>query len=308
MQYIGIDVSKYSHTACILSSNNEQKYITFLNTKDEFKKFWSQSGKEQKLFGVESTGPYHRELIKFLLNKKAQVKMINPIMTKQFTKATVRKTKTDLKDSLSIARLLTQEAGYYIDKSNIDNPLKSLTRGRANLVKLRSVLKLTHSMNNHKMFKNLLLDLIDNFNGKIDKCESVIHKFKSSQLNNLTTMVGISTIIGNTIIAETGDINRFKKSKSYIAFCGYDPKIRQSGHSIHSQGAITKRGSPYLRHVLFLAARSAAKHDPEIKAYYEKKRNEGKPYKVAMCAAARKLAIRVYTILKQNRPYTIASV
>lgn len=308
MDYIGIDVSKNSHTACVLSPDDQRKYFTFENTEKDFNKFWKQLPKNEKTFGVESTGFYHQKIVKFFLKKKSKVKIINPIMTKQFTRATVRKSKTDLKDSLIIARLLTQNAGYYVDKNSIDNPIKTLTRGRLKLVHIRASLKNSQHMNNNKILKNYFSSLITYFDGKIKKCAEEINKFQSPQLKNLTTMVGVSDLLGNTIISESGDVNRFKSSKSYVAYCGFDPKIRQSGRSINSHGSITKRGSPYLRNALFLAARVAARYDPEIKAYYEKKRNEGKPYKVAMCAVTRKFAIRAYTILKQNRPYAIANI
>jgi len=84
-----------------------------------------------------------------------------------------------------------------------------------------------------------------------------------------------------------------------------DPKIRQSGHCLNNQGKLTKRGSPHLRQALFVAASVARMHDPELKAYYEKKRSEGKKYTVAVCATARKLIYRIYIVWKRQTPYVV---
>jgi len=54
---------------------------------------------------------------------------------------------------------------------------------------------------------------------------------------------------------------------------------------------------------LFIAASIARRFDPELREYYEKKRKEGKRYTVAVCAVSRKMACRVYAVLKRKTPY-----
>ena len=70
---------------------------------------------------------------------------------------------------------------------------------------------------------------------------------------------------------------RFKSGKQLVAYAGLDPKVKQSGASLAHNTAITKRGSPYLRRAFFIAASVAQRYDPDLKAYYEKKRAEGNP-------------------------------
>ena len=84
-------------------------------------------------------------------------------------------------------------------------------------------------------------------------------------------------------------MTRFRTSKQLIAFAGLDPRIKQSGHTHNVAGRLTKRGSKYLRHSLFLAASVARQHDPMFRALYEKKRAEGKTYTVTVCIVARKM-------------------
>ena len=96
---------------------------------------------------------------------------------------------------------------------------------------------------------------------------------------------------------------RFKSGKQLVAYAGLDPKVKQSGASLARNTAITKRGSPYLRRALFIAASVAQRYDPDLKAYYEKKRAEGKHYSPATIANARHIAHRVLAVLKRGTPY-----
>ena len=126
---------------------------------------------------------------------------------------------------------------------------------------------------------------------------------QESVIQLLTSIPGIGFKSAFTIWTEIGDINRFNSPKKLVAFAGLDPRIRQSGHCLNNQGKLTKRGSPHLRQALFVAASIARMHDPELKAYYEKKRSEGKKYTVAVCAVARKLINRIYIVWKRQTPY-----
>ncbi len=65
--------------------------------------------------------------------------------------------------------------------------------------------------------------------------------------------------------------------------------------------------SPYLRRALYIAASIAQRYDPILKAYYVKKRAEGKRYKEATVANARHMVYRVYAVLKRGTPYVVHS-
>jgi len=68
---------------------------------------------------------------------------------------------------------------------------------------------------------------------------------------------------------------------------------------------LTKRGSPYLRRTIFFAAHVASMHDKELRAYYEKKLSEGKKFKEATVATARKVLYRVFAVWERQMPYVI---
>ena len=105
------------------------------------------------------------------------------------------------------------------------------------------------------------------------------------------------------IISEIGDISRFSSSAKLTAFAGIDPTINQSGEFSSNKNHMSKRGSPYLRRAIWQASTSVVMHDPNLKAFFEKKRTEGKPYMKAIGHVTRKLTSIIYAVLRDNKPY-----
>src|SRR5882762_5979835 len=75
----------------------------------------------------------------------------------------------------------------------------------------------------------------------------------------LQSIPGIGPYHAACTIDEIQDMARLRTSKQLIAFAGLDPRIKQSGHTLNVTGRLTKRGSKYLRHSLFLATSVAKK-------------------------------------------------
>lgn len=119
----------------------------------------------------------------------------------------------------------------------------------------------------------------------------------------LQSVPGVGPKVATLLIAELGDITRFKGAKAVVAYTGLDPRVKQSDKILKRNTKRTKRGSPYLRRALYLAAAAAGRHDPELKATYDKKRGEGKHYKQATIVVARRVITRVYAVWKRGTPY-----
>jgi transposase len=119
----------------------------------------------------------------------------------------------------------------------------------------------------------------------------------------LQTVPGVGPKTAALLIAELGDISRFKDANAVVAYMGFDPRVKQSGTSLKRNTHLTKRGSPYLRRALYLAAAAAERHDPELKATYDKKRAEGKRYREATIVEARRVITRVYAVWKRGTAY-----
>lgn len=119
----------------------------------------------------------------------------------------------------------------------------------------------------------------------------------------ITTITGIGDVLGAIIVSEIGDINRFERPNQLVAFAGLDVTVKQSGEFSGSKNKISKRGSPYLRRAIWLAANRAAFCDPILSEYYQSLKTRGKHHLTAVGAVARKLCNIIFVILKDNRPY-----
>ena len=117
----------------------------------------------------------------------------------------------------------------------------------------------------------------------------------------ITTIPGIDEISGAMILGEIGDIHRFTSPTKLMAYAGLDPSVHQSGKFGGSGGRISKRGSPQLRYILYLAANSARQCDPSFKQYFDKKIAEGKHIRAVITATAAKMLRVVYSVLKENK-------
>jgi len=119
----------------------------------------------------------------------------------------------------------------------------------------------------------------------------------------IETVPGIGPVLAAAIIGEIGDIERFPNARKLVAYAGIDATTRQSGQFEGTRNRMSKRGSPYLRHALWLAAVSARRFNPQLREYFQEKLAEGKHPYVATGAVARKLLHLIYALWSQNRPY-----
>jgi transposase len=132
--------------------------------------------------------------------------------------------------------------------------------------------------------------------------EQISHLLK--QVNQvITTIPGIGDTLGAIIVSEIGDINRFDAPGKLVAFAGLDVKVTQSGEFTGTKQHISKRGSPYLRRAIWLAANRAAFCDPILSEYYQSLKARGKHHLTAVGAVSRKMCNIIFTILRENRPY-----
>ena len=148
-----------------------------------------------------------------------------------------------------------------------------------------------------------LIDRMNFLDKQIEALDCQILEYYEKFDCYLHTIPGIGMIAAATILAEIGDINRFKSSSALVAFAGIDPTVRQSGEFSSTHNHMSKRGSPYLRHAIFLAATTCSFHNSPLNAYYKKKRDQGKHHLTATGAVARKLTSVIYAVLRDSKPY-----
>src|SRR5919108_636435 len=123
----------------------------------------------------------------------------------------------------------------------------------------------------------------------------------------LQSVPGIAWVLGYTIAAEIGDIQRFPSAKKLAGYSGLCPKVRQSG-AMDRRGPLAKNGPKYLRWALLEAATNAVKHPVYRERYRRNKQRLGRQRgaKVAQIDIARHLAEAIWHMLTRNQPFSPA--
>jgi len=146
------------------------------------------------------------------------------------------------------------------------------------------------------------IDLLEEQRAQVD---TALAQLMAQVPQHLTSIPGVGPTTGAALLAEIGDIQRFDAPEKLVAYAGIDATVYQTGQFEAHQMHMSKRGSPYLRHALWQAASMAIQYDAELRAYYDRKRTEGKSHGTALGAICRKLITRIYIVLKENRPYVV---
>ncbi|MBQ3415502.1 MAG: IS110 family transposase [Clostridia bacterium] len=190
------------------------------------------------------------------------------------------------------------------------NILKKASRGYHSTDKVREVKSLAKKSFGIKFtgdacsfeIKQLVNQIIF-LENQAHELEVKIKEIYSKLDNHLQSIPGIGEVTAPIILAEIGDINNFSSPSKLTAFAGIDPSENQSGNKKSTDEKTSKRGSPYLRHAIYLAAMVASNNDPVMHDYYIKKRAEGKHHYVALTGVERKLLGIIFYVLKENRDY-----
>lgn len=149
-----------------------------------------------------------------------------------------------------------------------------------------------------------LLQLLDQLNAPIAELDVAVDQQANTrpEARRLMTHPGVGPVTGLSFVLTIGPVERFACSKQISSYLGLIPSEESSGQRRQRLGHITKQGSSFLRGVLVEAAQSAVRYEPQLRRHYRRlaqKKNRG----IAKVAIARKLAIRLYWMLRGNLDY-----
>jgi transposase len=243
-----------------------------------------------------------------------------------------RQQKHDKRDARLLVQLLAEERFPQIwVPSREQKDLRQLLIHRYKLVRIRAQVKngLQHlAMNQgvlkkHKLWSKVgqralcelplapwasrrrkdLLKMMSELDAKIDLLDQAVSEAaeKDERARLLMTQPGVGPITSLAFVLTMGDISRFPRGKQVASYLGLIPREYSSGG--HQRlGSISKQGNSFLRMLLVEAAQGAVRCDPEFRNEYLH-RCRSKPKGVAKVAVARKLAIRLYWMLRSNTKY-----
>ena len=321
---VGIDVSKETLAICErFEDRDELREIK--NNKTEIKQL-SEKLNRNNFKGhivMESTGRHHLQTALTLSENNLDAIVINPLIAKKYSNSSIRKVKTDKRDSQILAEIATKEEKlprrFNLNKNELaikkkmsliallDNEIQKIDSSVNEFVSTFEELGLEFSRADKKIFKTI--EVLKKQKKALEKeTEKLISEngCKSDEIKKYSSIPGVSVYTAS-VSSFFFSKNYNLSSKQWVAFSGIDVSVRQSGHW-KGRGKLTKRGNSYLRKKLFQAAWGAKMHDENFKRYYTHLRNKGKSYVEALMIIARKLVVIMFNLNKNNECYNAAKI
>ena len=318
--FIGIDISKRFFDVAIINGDGTTSYV-FENTKKGTNAFIrllnnQKISLENTLICMEHTGVYGRLIIAKLIQKQADFCVEMPI---QITRSIgVQRGKNDRVDAKRIALYAAKNhkvLELYIPMPEVLEQVKILLKIRKKLVNTRAdVNKYPNELELFspelgKLAQKNLKKINKNLCDEIDRIESEIKKLTLSddRLNKtiglVTSVTGIGQITALHFTVFTNFFTRYDNPRQLACYCGVVPFEYTSGSSVFRKSRIHPMANRTLKNHLHMAALAAINHDPDIKAYFERKVEEGKNKMLIVNNVRNKLVHRVCAVIKRQQPY-----
>ena len=256
---------------------------------------------------MEATGIYHLPLAKYLYTKGIYVSVVNPLRIKRYAQMKLNRNKTDKSDAKMITSYaqnqdveLWSPAPELIDQGkDLVQIIEQYIEFRAGLKNKKDALK---SKNASMKLPNIVINQIAEMSETISELQeeliSIVKKYDSKLLQNITSIVGIGQNTAGLIILASEGFANFDSAKQLSSYFGLAPTECSSGTSINGSRKISKMGNPLVRKKLFMCSLQASRYYKSCIALYQRLLAKGKPKKVALIAVVNKLLKIIFAIAK----------
>lgn len=270
---------------------------------------------EACLVVMEATGTYWMQMALYLHEAGFTLSVINPIRSRYFARMMLQRTKTDEVDAQLLAQLgMMMQPDLWTPPPVIYHELQQRLAYRDDLVGMRiqernRLHALSHqtvivSSVRHRLEAHiqLLTAQIKDLDREIDELLGSNHEWYQSSIY-LQSIPGIGANTAAWILTATLNFTGCESPEQAVAFAGLAPHARQSGTSLNSTQSIGHGGHKRLRQALYMAALPALRFNLPIQTFYNRLVARGKPKKVALCAAARKLLHLAWAVVTKKRHF-----
>jgi len=323
--FAGIDVSKnwIDVTFFIESDIKSKHYKRFDNNKNGYQKmiFWIEKmvkvEKPQIYFCLEHTGAYSMLLSIFLSENQYNVWVEHALQIKR--SLGMKREKNDKLDSSDIALYLYR----HLDKfKQFKTPnklllaLQDLEAYRERLIKTKLLLSIPANELNTEINE-------ENTGFIIDSSEYVLHSIteqikevdseittlieSNSELKEMyelaTSIKGIGKQIAVYLIIHTHGFTSFENVRQLACYCGLAPFAQTSGSSVKTRNRVSHFANKKLKTLLHMGATNAIRYDPEMKQFYDRKKQEGKHHLCIMNIVKNKLISRIFAVVKRKSKF-----
>jgi transposase len=316
---IGIDVSKLTIDAYL---HTGQLHKQFSNDQSGFKKMltWVKTSKfnsSDLLFCFEHTGWYCILLSYYLHENQLQYCCVNPIEIKR--SMGLKRGKSDQADSKEIARyawLRREELECSVPPSKNLIKLQRMMSLREQLVKHSTSLKCLEkgmrvlvASKQEDISLEIVAETLLMLQAQIAAIEKAMNQlvkqdefmFRNYKLSR--SVKGVGMVLGLQMLLHTHNYTRFESWRQFSSYCGLVPFPYQSGTSIHGRMKIHPISDRKMKSLLSMSAISAIQHDKQLKQYYHKRVEEGKPKMVVLNIIRNKIVSRIFATINRGTPY-----
>lgn len=303
-QVAGIDVSKATLDVA-LSSGEVMQFGNDAGGIEELGKRLTAAAAE--LVVMEATGGYETAVATALVGAGFRVAVVNPRQVRDFAKATGRLAKNDRLDAQVIAQF-----GQAIEPEIVRLPDEDAQELGALLVRRRQLVAMrVQEMNRLGLMQGPMRKSIKShiawLEKEIDKLDvDITAGLRSSPAwrakdELLRSFKGVGPVTSSTLIIALPELGQLDR-RAIAALVGLAPFNRDSGvmrgrRSIYG-------GRSHVRTKLYMAATTAIRSNPVIRAFYEQLKSRGKPHKVAMVACMRKMLTILNAMVRHSTPWT----
>ncbi|CBS90293.1 IS110-like element ISAli16 family transposase [Azospirillum lipoferum] len=291
--FVGIDVSKDALDVHLLPGNASWRTD---NTEQGWKQLmtWLERHGEpaQITVALEASGGFEKGCARKFAEAGYAVSILDPVRVRRFAEAAGQFAKTDAIDARVIARFAQTFTTTTAVFDQATERLAETVRWRRQLIEQKTALDnqlrgLT-STSLRRATRGLLTrleTLIERISDEIAK-QIQANPAWAALIEPIRSIKGVGPVTVATLLAELPELGRLDRRK-IAALVGVCPYTRQSGKSDAKR--LIRGGRLGLRNALYMAALTAMRYDPTLKAFYERLRAAGKPGKVAVVAVIHKM-------------------
>jgi transposase len=322
--FVGIDIAaKTCAVAWTSASSQPSRAITIDQTPRGFTLLQQrlatlEPDPQAILVVMEATGTYWMRLATHLIGAGIAVSVINPAQAHDFAKALLKRSKTDAIDAQTLAELAARlQPAHWTPPPQVYTELHQRLVHRDALVDTRTRFRnQLHALEQQPVViasvRTRLEELITLLEEEIAELDGEIAQALQQDAAwaeaaaRLATITGLGTLTIAWILAATINFELTDTAEAAANYAGLAPRLRQSGTSVRGRPSIGQGGNARLRHALYMATLSSVQHNPVIRTFYQRLVAAGKPKKVAVCAASRKLLRIAWAVGTKTKTFDVA--
>ena len=319
--FVGVDISAtQAHVAWGIAPDHTPAMATIALTPTGIEGLLEQLQQVEPnpaaiLVVIEATGTYWMRLALALYEARFGVSVINPAQAHHFARAQRRQAKTDRIDAHLLLQLaIILQPTLWQPPPTIYYALQQSLSQRDDLIGIRTQEKnrwhaLRHQTTIVPAVERRLCDHIAWLDQQIAELEREIAALLQADpewaqaAQRLQTIPGVGIITTAWIMTATLNFSLCQTPEQATSYAGLAPHPRQSGTSLNSYRSLGHGGHARLRSALYMAALPASRYNPIIRDFYRRLVARGKPKKVALCAAARKLLHMAWAMVTKRRDF-----